>query len=296
MPTMYICRHGQANSAGAGAPQANGQTSTQSMEALYDQLTDIGHHQATLLRDELLRRLGQPNGEADHTEVTVPPLLVRGPLNRHRDTMAPLAEALGISETIDNRWIEFDSDTVLKPYFRQHPAHAKELNELYASARGEGKTTDPEARKRDLKAAHRLMGQALDAALQDWTTTPEFHDFRSAVLAGFVDLAHRAQQQDIVVLTSGGVLSVLLSEMLYPHADQQRKAQAFGQFIGRTYTTSITTFRTLDAESFNLADVLVSTTGFASPEHAEEGVPVRLTSYNEHSHLITAQGRYLHLR
>ena len=105
--TIYLLRHGQADSAAAGRGQWQ-----RGMEEQYDRLTRVGHRQAQLVTAELQRRL--KGGAA----------LVSGPLRRQRDTLAPLSQSLGLSPTVMEGWCEFNSDSVVAPYLDEHPEGA----------------------------------------------------------------------------------------------------------------------------------------------------------------------------
>lgn len=82
MPAVYFVRHGQAS---FGSDD-------------YDVLSELGHRQATIAGQELVRR-----GARD-------PLIVSGTLRRQRDTAAAIAAAFGgCSLATDARWNEIDA-------------------------------------------------------------------------------------------------------------------------------------------------------------------------------------------
>lgn len=85
MPSLLLVRHAQASFGGAD----------------YDVLSDHGHAQARALADDLERR-----------EVRIDKL-VSGSLARQRDTAEPVAQWLGTQLVIDDRWNEYETDTIL---------------------------------------------------------------------------------------------------------------------------------------------------------------------------------------
>src|SRR5699024_1652811 len=132
--TIYLLRHGQADSADAGRGQWQ-----RGMEAQYDRLTRVGHRQARLVAAELQRRL--QGGAA----------LVSGPLRRQRDTLAPLAESLDLDSIVIEGWCEFNSDSVVAPYLDEHPEERARSADIYRqAAKGEGREV--------LLDGHRLLG------------------------------------------------------------------------------------------------------------------------------------------
>src|SRR5699024_9824635 len=158
--TIYLLRHGQADSAAAGRGQWQ-----RGMEAQYDRLTRVGHRQARLVAAELQRRV--QGGAA----------LVSGPLRRQRDTLAPLAESLVLDSIVIEGWCEFNSDSVVMPYLDGHPEERDRLAEVYRQAADGG---DGEV----VGEGDRLLGAVVDRALDGWVEGPETQDFRREVLGG----------------------------------------------------------------------------------------------------------------
>ena len=268
--TIYLLRHGQADSAAAGRGQWQ-----RGMEEQYDRLTCVGRRQARLVAAELQRRL---KGGA---------VLVSGPLRRQRDTLAPLAESLELDPILIEGWCEFNSDSVVMPYLDGHPEERDRLAEVYRQAEGGG---DREL----LIEGHRLLGVVLDRALSRWVDAPEFQEFRSGVLGAFATVVELARERDVVVATSGGPISVIVSSLFGSH---------FRHLIGRTYTASLTVLRVLSREAGASADGWVGgarqleVAPFDGGGRGVDGLtPVRLVSYNEHSHLFDGAERLLHLR
>lgn len=268
--TIYLLRHGQADSAAAGRGQWQ-----RGMEEQYDRLTRVGHRQARLVAAELQRRL--KGGAA----------LVSGPLRRQRDTLAPLAESLDIDPAVMEGWCEFNSDSVVMPYLDEHPEERDRLAEVYRQAADGG---DGEM----LVEGHRLLGAVLDRALDRWVEAPEFQDFRREVLGAFAAVVELARERDVVVATSGGPISVIVSSLF---------GSNFRHLIGRTYTASLTVLRVLPERSGANADGWaggarqLEVAPFDGAGRGVDGLtPVRLVSYNEHSHLFDGAERLLHLR
>ena len=235
----------------------------------------VGHRQAQLVAAELQRRL--KGGAA----------LVSGPLRRQCDTLVPISESLSLSPTIMEGWCEFNSDSVVMPYLDEHPEERDRLAEVYRQAAAGGD-------RGLLVEGHRLLGVVLDRALDRWVESPEFQDFRREVLGVFAAVVDIAQGRDVVVATSGGPISVIVSSLF---------GSNFRHLIGRTYTASLTVLRVLPGKSGANADGWVG--GARQLEVAPwdgggrgaDGLtPVRLVSYNEHSHLFDGAERLLHLR
>ncbi len=213
--------------------------------------------------------------------------LVSGPLRRQRDTLAPLSESLDLDPIAIEGWCEFNSDSVVMPYLDEHPEERDRLAEVYRQAEGGG---DREL----LIEGHRLLGVVLDRALDRWVESPEFQDFRKGVLGAFAAVVDIAQGQDVVVATSGGPISVIVSSLF---------GSDFRHLIGRTYTASLTVLRVLPERSGANADGWVGgarqleVAPFGGGGRGVDGLtPVRLVSYNEHSHLFDGSERLLHLR
>ena len=268
--TIYLLRHGQADSSAAGRGQWQ-----RGMEEQYDRLTRVGHRQAQLVTAELQRRL--KGGAA----------LVSGPLRRQRDTLAPLSQSLGLSPTVMEGWCEFNSDSVVAPYLDEHPEERDRLADIYRqAANGEDREL--------LLEGHRLLGVVLDRALGRWVEAPAFQDFRRQVLGAFAAVVEIAQERDVVVATSGGPISVIVSSLF---------GSNFRHLIGRTYTASLTVLRILPGGLGANADGWVGGVRQLEVALLDGGdrdmgglTPVRLVSYNEHSHLFDGAERLLHLR
>src|SRR5699024_7943890 len=197
--------------------------------------------------------------------------LVSGPLRRQCDTLAPLAESLDLDSIVIEGGGGFNSDSVVMPCLDGHP----------------------EERDR-LAAGYRREGGGGDRALSRWVDAPEFQEFRSGVLGAFATVVELARERDVVVATSGGPISVIVSSLFGSH---------FRHLIGRTYTASLTVLRVLSREAGASADGWVGgarqleVAPFDGGGRGVDGLtPVRLVSYNEHSHLFDGAERLLHLR
>lgn len=172
MPVFHLIRHGQASFGAAD----------------YDVLSDIGHQQAKVLADTLVRRGVRPDR------------IVAGSLRRHRDTAVTCAEAAvwDLPVGIDPRLDEYN--------YRPPPGAAPVPGALPVPGSVLGDD-----------------GQdALDVALLDWATSGRpgadgvtFEQWRSGVLAAQRDFIGSFEPGTTgVVFTSGGVISVIVADLL----------------------------------------------------------------------------------
>lgn len=181
MGILYLVRHGQANSGGLHT----GDVAEGEMEATYDQLTELGHEQARVTGRALAERIGSGSCSGER------PIILSGPLGRQLSTAGEIhAEmvAAGLDpqpvETVEE-WREFSSDAVLAPYFRAHPDELAQIRSAYATARaghaGQGSEQGLGQVAGGMKEHNRLLGQAIDAALREWRSTPGFASFAAQV-------------------------------------------------------------------------------------------------------------------
>jgi broad specificity phosphatase PhoE len=169
MPVVHLIRHGQASFGAAD----------------YDVLSDVGHQQAKLLADALVRRGVRPDR------------MIAGSLRRQQETAATCADAAG--------WeLPVDTDPRLNEY--DHIALIRDPVPLPGP--------EPEV-------GHAFQA-SIDAALLDWIDSPRtgsdgrtFAQWRDDALAAvreFVGSLERGATG--LVFTSGGVLSTVAADLL----------------------------------------------------------------------------------
>lgn len=169
MPVVHLIRHGQASFGAAD----------------YDVLSDVGHQQAKLLADALIRRGVRPDR------------MVAGSLKRQRDTATTCAEAAAwdVPVDADARLDEYDHIGLL-------------LEQEAAPAFG--------------PAAGRAVQEALDAALLDWMHSDRpgsdgrtFAQWRDDVIAAQREfLGSLGRGGTGLAFTSGGVLAAICADLL----------------------------------------------------------------------------------
>lgn len=270
MGILYLVRHGQANSGGLHTDNvAEGE-----MEATYDQLTELGHEQARVTGRALAERIGSGSGSGSCSGER--PIILSGPLGRQLSTAGEIyAEmvAAGLDpqpvETVEE-WREFSSDAVLAPYFRAYPGELAQIRRAYAAARtghagqGSGQVAG------GMKEHNRLLGQAVDAALRQWRSTPGFASFAAQVRQGFSDATLLAAQHgSVVVVTSAGPISMCAAALI--GAD-------WTHMINNIFTSSVSVFSTRGAAASGPAAGTAGTDTVAD-------TAAQLLSFNEHAHL-----------
>lgn len=287
MGILYLVRHGQANSGGLHTDNvAEGE-----MEATYDQLTELGHEQARVTGRALAERIGSGSGSGSCSGER--PIILSGPLGRQLSTAGEIhAEmvAAGLDpqpvETVEE-WREFSSDAVLAPYFRAHPGELAQIRRAYAAARtghaeqGSGQGSGQVAG--GMKEHNRLLGQAIDAALREWRSTPGFASFAAQVRQGFSDATLLAAQHgSVVVVTSAGPISMCAAALI--GAD-------WTHMINNIFTSSVSVFSTRGAAASGpVAGAAVgaagteTAVGTAGTDTATD-TAAQLLSFNEHAHL-----------
>jgi broad specificity phosphatase PhoE len=169
MPVVHLIRHGQASFGAAD----------------YDVLSDVGHQQAKLVADALVRRGVRPDR------------MVAGSLRRQLDTAATCAEAAAwdLPADVDPRLNEYDHVALMR---EQVPAP------------GFG------------PAVGRAFQQTLDVALLDWIDSKRpgadgrtFAQWRDDVLAAQRDVVSSLGRGGTgLVFTSGGVLAAICADLL----------------------------------------------------------------------------------
>ena len=177
MPVIYLLRHGQA---AFGADD-------------YDQLSELGRHQAERAGVHLRERIGR----ADR--------LLAGAMRRQQDTARAAAERLRGSPAVaeDAAWDEYDHLALIR-------AHVPELADPAALREHLAAQPDPHVAFQALfsAAAERWIGGAGDYR-ESWD------DFRGRVVAGLRRLGAALESgESAVVVTSGGPIAALCHELL----------------------------------------------------------------------------------
>lgn len=215
---IWLVRHGQAS-----WDQSN-----------YDQLSALGYDQCAAL------------GESLTATGRVPDRVVIGGLRRHRQSWDSMAETMGsnVAVTVDCGWDEYDHDDVLA---RRYP----ELSDHSAMLEFANKQPDAAATFQRLHddAAGRWAGAG---SCDDYRES--FPEFSSRVMAALSRLSEARTAKTTLVITSGGPISAVVSQLSVGGNDLWAEA------LSRTLNASITT-------------VVVNKS------------TLKLLSYNEHSHL-----------
>ena len=179
--TLLAVRHGQASFGSAD----------------YDQLSRNGHEQS--------RRLGAWLASHDMRFVAV----ICGDMRRHRETYAGLAEVLrdnGIAlpaAQIDPDLNEFDHRAIIAAFMVQQPDHPT----IRATNGG-------------MSGAPREVFALLQTALRAWvagtldTHSESWPAFRQRTQRAFAKLGEQSAAQDVLLVSSGGVISQLAQRAL----------------------------------------------------------------------------------
>jgi broad specificity phosphatase PhoE len=181
MGVIYLARHGQASLFGRD----------------YDKLSEIGIEQSRVVGRALVERGVHPD------------LVVRGPLERHRETVDAAIKAAGWDTgrdvVVDPRWAEIDHIDIIKALEPTYVSHAAMVDALL---------TQPEP-----SVAFRRV---FDDALRDWLRGDGRHEyveiyeeFRSRVDDALADVVRRTGPDDtVVVFSSGGPVAGVISTAL----------------------------------------------------------------------------------
>jgi broad specificity phosphatase PhoE len=174
MPLLVIVRHGQASFGSAD----------------YDVLSPVGRQQAQMTAAALSA------AGLDAARI------ITGSLRRQRDTAEALADAYGLSPTVDERWNEYDADPVLA----HHSDSAQRLEHP------EGAEATP--------SSPREFQRVLEGALERWVlagdespTTETWPAFNARV-EGALEAAGAAGPGTTVVVSSGGVIGALAVSLI----------------------------------------------------------------------------------
>lgn len=174
MPLLVIVRHGQASFGSSD----------------YDVLSPVGRQQSHLTA----AALSAAGLDAAR--------LITGSLRRQRDTAEAIADAYGLTPTVDERWNEYDADPVLA----HHSDSAQRLEHP------DGDDAVP--------SSPREFQRVLERALQAWvragddSPTPETWPAFDARVNGALQAAGAAGPGTTVVVSSGGVIGALAVSLI----------------------------------------------------------------------------------
>ncbi len=134
-----------------------------------------------------------------------------------------------------------------------------------------------------MKEHNRLLGQAIDAALREWRSTPGFASFAAQVRQGFSDATFLAAQHgSVVVVTSAGPISMCAAALI--GAD-------WTHMINNIFTSSVSVFSTRGAAASGPAAGAATDTASTDTAAETAGIDTaadtaaQLLSFNEHAHL-----------
>lgn len=175
MGTLYLVRHAQAS---LGADD-------------YDRLSPLGHRQSECLGRHwaaCARRFDE---------------VVTGELRRHAQTCDGIAQGLG-QPLIARRVAglnEYDSDALLQALQAHEPDAVRPL------------AGDPEAYRQHFRRLRRALLGWMDGRLQP-RGLPRFETFRAGVMDTLEALRAQAQGRQVLVVSSGGPISVALGTLM----------------------------------------------------------------------------------
>jgi len=230
--TLHLVRHGQASWHGED----------------YDELTDLGRRQSSVVGSALAERRIQPD------------LVVSGALRRHRDT-AELASATAgwqARHHVDERWAEFDHvDLVARfdPAYRTHGDLARAL----AGVDG------------DQLVSRLMLGSMAKWVADDGEFAETFSQFCARVGAAADDVLTRlGDDQVAVVFTSGGVIGALALRALGGASDQWIRLAisanaAVSTFVALESGLVLSTLN--DLSHLEIADLVT----FSAKQHQQNG-------------------------
>lgn len=200
MATLYLIRHGQASFG----------------KADYDQLSETGWEQSRVLGCWLAPRVS-------------PAAIYSGDMRRHQETVAGIVK--GYSQPLpDSQQVagfnEFDHATVieaLKPEWADRAVMVKELSAHDKPARAFQLTFG--------EAIRRWVSGDFDADYtESWTL------FKQRVLAAFDQVVACSGGEDILVVSSGGPVSVIVQTLL---GIDDRRALGLNEVIANTSVTRV---------------------------------------------------------
>ena len=177
MGAIHLVRHGQA-SFGSGD---------------YDRLSETGHLQSRLAGEDMAARGLRPD------------VIIHGGLRRQRETAEGLLTGLrahadwDVALEVDERWAEYDADTVL------------EAARVAGLATGHD-TLDSAGSSDEAKQAFQRQ---LDTALGHWAGLDSFADYRRDVGTALTDAAARSGSgRTTVIVSSAGTISLAVAGLL----------------------------------------------------------------------------------
>jgi broad specificity phosphatase PhoE len=174
MPLMVIVRHGQAS---FGSDD-------------YDVLSPVGRQQA------------QATAAALSAAGLDAARIISGSLRRQRDTAEAIADAYGLTPTVDERWNEYDADPVLA-------AHSPSALRLEHPDSADAVPTSP----REFQAVLERALEAWVRAGEDSPTTETWPAFNARV-SDALQSAGSAGAGTTVVVSSGGVIGALAVSLI----------------------------------------------------------------------------------
>lgn len=156
-------------------------------KANYDELSSLGHQQAQWLGEHFAAHSVQHQ------------TIYHGSLVRHQQTFAGIEKGLqsSLSSQVQEGLNEFDFESVVRAYLSQHPSA-----------------------KPDQHASVADYYRVLKAAMHDWASarlegqvTETWQDFSQRVRA-VLDVARQQPHQQVLMVTSGGVIAMMVADAL----------------------------------------------------------------------------------
>ena len=198
------------------------------MKSDYDQLSELGENQSSILGQALKERKQQVS------------FIERGSLNRHQQTADHCLSSFGISGEVetDARWNEYDHMELLAK-------HNPEFTDYMAIGEYLRKQENP------MKA----LQQVLNASILDWidekhSYTTSWKAFKEGVLDALNGLASKLEKgQNAWVFTSGGPISVALIELL--SLDEKQFVDLQGRLVNSSITKVLVGRNKLSLSTYN---------------------------------------------
>jgi broad specificity phosphatase PhoE len=171
-------------------------------------LVIVRHGQASFGSDDydVLSPLGRQQAQATAAALSAAGLdaarIISGSLRRQRDTADAIADAYGITPTVDERWNEYDADLVLAT----HSDSAQRLE----------RPGGPDAMPTSPRAFQAVLERALEAWVRagDGSATPETWTAFHARVTEALAAAGSASAGTTVIVSSGGVISALAVNLI----------------------------------------------------------------------------------
>jgi len=153
----------------------------------YDQLSELGFKQSLWLGQHL------------KNHAALPDRIISGSLKRHQQTTLGILKGMNSSIEFEQNdaWNEFQFEGIVKAYLKQHP--------------------DKTPTDKKSNSFFRL----LKVAMLDWSNDKLAHhqgeswaEFENRVVSAFLALTGNTEKQTVWLISSGGVISMLLSYIL----------------------------------------------------------------------------------